>query len=150
MMLLCLRYIANREDAKDVLMEGFFNAFKNIEKFTWQGEGSLKAWLKKIMVNQCLMHLRKQHTTFVSTTDNIEQYEYNAQDAPVFESMDIKEIMKMIHVLPDGYRTIFNLYVFEEMNHREIAELLGISENTSKSQLHKARAILKKQILQTN
>lgn len=149
MMILCLRYIVDHEDAKEVLMDGFLNFFKNMDSFTYQGEGSVKAWLKKIVVNQCLMHLRKRRPLFI-TGKETEQYESAGNGENIFDCMNAKEIMSMIHALPDGYRTVFNLYFFEGMNHREIGEMLNISENTSKSQLHRARAILKEKILQTS
>ena len=149
MMILCLRYIVNKEEAKEVLMDGFLAFFKNIGKFTWLGEGSARAWLKKIVVNQCLMHLRKRNILFIGGKE-IAHFEDKDNGENAVEALNAKEIMKMVHALPDGYRTVFNLYVFEGMNHREIGEMLNISENTSKSQLHRARAILKEKILQTS
>ncbi len=149
MMVLCLRYIANPEDAKEVLMDAFLGFFRNIGSFTYQGSGSVKAWLKKIVVNQCLMHLRKQKPMF-DTTKEVTDYADKENDEDVLGQLAAKEILKLLHELPDGYRTIFNLYVFEGKNHREISELLGISENTSKSQLHRARAMLKEKIGQIN
>jgi RNA polymerase sigma-70 factor (ECF subfamily) len=145
MMIVCLRYVVNHEDAKEVLSDAFFNFFKNINAFTYLGEGSLKAWLKKITVNQCLMHLRKRQPLFINSKE-IETYEDTITNSNILDDLNIKEIMKLVQSLPDGYRTVFNLYVFEGKNHREIGEMLGISENTSKSQLHKARTILKKKI----
>lgn len=145
MMVLCLRYIANNEDAKEVLMDAFLSFFRNIGSFTYQGVGSVKAWLKKIVVNQCLMHLRKQHPAFDTNTD-ITGYVDKEVDDDTFGQLAVKEILKLVRELPDGYRMVFNLYVFEGMNHREIGEALEISENTSKSQLHRARAILKEKI----
>ena len=149
MMILCLRYVVNQEDAKEVLMDGFFNFYKNINSFTYQGEGSVKAWLKKIVVNQCLMHLRKRRSLFITGKD-VGDFENADTGENALDYLNAKEIMNMIHSLPDGYRTIFNLYFFEGMNHREIGEMLDISENTSKSQLHRARAILKEKILQAS
>jgi RNA polymerase sigma-70 factor (ECF subfamily) len=149
MMIVCLRYIVNSEDAKEALMDSFLSFFKNINGFTYQGEGSVKAWLKKIVVNRCLMHLRKRRSFFI-TGKEAEQYEHIDNGENVFDQLNAKEIMKMIHSLPDGYRTVFNLYFFEGKNHREISELLDISENTSKSQLHRARTILKEKILQAS
>lgn len=148
MMLLCLRYVRRPEDAKEVLMDGFLSFFQNIGAFTYRGEGSVKAWLKKILVNKCLSHLRKRSMMFMQAGD--ERFDDVAADENIVDHLTAKEIMQMIHALPDGYRTVFNLYVFEDMGHREIADLLGISENTSKSQLHRARALLKEKILQTS
>ncbi len=147
MMILCLRYVVDQEDAREVLMDGFFNCFKSIGNFNYLGAGSLKAWLKKIMVNQCLMHLRKRRPFFI-TSKEIDNYEDTTVSDNVVDTMTAKEIMQLVHSLPEGYRIVFNLYVFEGKNHREIGEMLNISENTSKSQLHRARAILQKQLLQ--
>ena len=147
MMILCLRYIVNHEDAKEVLLDGFMNCFKHIGSFTYQGEGSVKAWLKKIVVNQCLMYLRKKQPFFIQAKEG-EHYDSSGSDDDVLGSLGVKEIIKLVHSLPDGYRAVFNLYVFEGKNHREIGEMLSISENTSKSQLHRARTMLKEQLLQ--
>lgn len=148
-MILCLRYIVNKEEAKEVLMDGFLAFYKGIGTFTWLGDGSARAWLKKIIVNQCLMHIRKKQMVFAGSKD-INQYEDKENRENVLDALTAKEIMNMVQALPDGYRTVFNLYVFEGLNHREIGELLNISDNTSKSQLHRARAILKEKILQTS
>ena len=149
MMILCLRYVVDPEDAREVLMDGFLSFFRHINSFTYQGEGSVKAWLKKIVINQCLMHLRKRRSLFISGKE-VEHFENVDSGANIFSYLNAKEIMSMIHSLPDGYRTVFNLYFFEGLNHREIGEMLNISENTSKSQLHRARAILKEKILQAS
>lgn len=145
MMILCLRYIPQQEEAKEVLMDGFLSFFRHMDSFTYRGEGSVKAWLKRIVVNNCLMHLRKRNLSIISI--DATPYEEHATPEDALGNMAAKEIMKLLHELPDVYRTVFNLYVFEDMGHKEISELMGISENTSKSQLHRARALLKKQIL---
>jgi RNA polymerase sigma-70 factor (ECF subfamily) len=147
MMLFCLRYIPQHEDAKEVLMDSFLSFFKNMGSFTYRGEGSVKAWLKKIVLNQCLSYLRKRNPVFIAAKEG--QYEDITDSVSVLDHLNAKEIMQMIHALPDGYRMVFNLYVFEEMNHKEIGDVLGITESTSKSQLHRARALLKEKILQT-
>jgi RNA polymerase sigma-70 factor (ECF subfamily) len=148
MMLLCLRYITNGEDAKEILMDSFLGFFKNMKSFTWYGEGSVKAWLKKIVVNNCLGHLRKKNPAFIANGELPHECADDSETA--LDALNAKQILRMIHTLPDGYRAVFNLYVFEGMNHKEIAEALNISESTSKSQLHRARAILKGKILQTS
>ncbi|MCF8451364.1 MAG: sigma-70 family RNA polymerase sigma factor [Taibaiella sp.] len=148
MMILCLRYVPDAEDAKEVLMDGFLSFFKNMEQFSYQGAGSVKAWLKKIMVNCCLMNLRKRKMTFAGSGDLV-QYEDTATGEDVLDNLAAKDIMKQLQQLPDGYRMVFNLYAFEGLNHREIAELLQITEGTSKSQLHRARAMLKERIGET-
>lgn len=148
MMMVCLRYIANREDAREVLMDGFLNFFKGIGGFTYRGEGSVRAWLKKIMINQCLMHLRKRQLNFVSSETAHEKEGSN--DGNALDTLTVKEIIKTIHSLPEGCRAVFNLYVFEGMSHAEIGGLLDISESTSKSQLHRARVLLQEKLLKTS
>ncbi|XZF13961.1 RNA polymerase sigma factor [Chitinophagaceae bacterium MMS25-I14] len=147
MMILCLRYISNQHDAKEALMDGFCSCYRSINSFTWQGPGSLQAWMKRVMINQCLMRLRKNKKVFAELNDIHE----GMQDAvSAIDILSAKEIMQLVHQLPDGYRAVFNLYVFEEMTHKEIALLLDITENTSKSQLFKARQLLQKKICQLN
>lgn len=148
LMIICLRYSGNPHDAKDLLMEAMATCFKDIIGFEYRAEGSLQAWLKKITVNQCLMQLRKQRFLFRDLDDSIVGTipEENEQDA--LARLSLKEMMAWIQELPPGYRTVFNLYVFEDMGHKDIACALGISESTSKSQLYKARIILKSRITQ--
>jgi RNA polymerase sigma factor (sigma-70 family) len=146
MMILCLRYIKDSEVAKEVLMDSFFKFFRNIGSFSYLGEGSVRAWLKKITVNQCLMHVRKRPAFVIAT--EAEQINEVAIDDDVTGNMSAKDILKLVHSLPDGYKVVFNLYVFEGFNHKEIGQLLEISESTSKSQLHRAKAMLKEKILQ--
>ena len=141
MMILCLRYINSPEDAKEAMMDGFLSFFKNIGGFEYRGEGSVKAWLKKITINHCLMRLRKAHAPETAYEENV--HDQAETDGAIFGRLAAKEILALLQALPDGYRTVFNLYVFEELGHREIGDLLGISENTSKSQLHRARAMMK-------
>ncbi len=126
----CKRYARSREDAEDVLLEGFFKVFKNIEQF--KGAGSFEGWIRRIMVNESLMFLRKKHNFQLTVeVSNIEiKTEVNAEQDLIAE-----DILNMLDKLPTGYRTVFNLYVLEGYKHREIADILGISINTSKSQL---------------
>ena len=147
MMLICLRYLSRTTDAQEAMMDGFLNAFRGISGFTWNGGGSFAAWLRTIMVNQCLMHLRKRRIDFLTQSNHHEEYAATYEDA--HEALNMKDLLKMIHALPDGCRTVFNLYVFEDMTHKEIGEALNISESTSKTQLHRARALLKEKIIQT-
>jgi len=126
----CKRYIKNREDAEDVLVEGLFRALTKIDMF--KSQGSFEGWIRRIIVNQALMFLRKKNN-FKMTVEvsNIEiKSQINAEDELVAQ-----DILNLLEKLPTGYRTVFNLYVLEGYKHREIAELLGISINTSKSQL---------------
>jgi RNA polymerase sigma-70 factor, ECF subfamily len=149
LMIICLRYIKNKQDAHEVLMDSFCNCFKMIGGFQYLGSGSLQAWLKKIAVNQCLMFLRKKSIDFKELDEKIEYRLPIESTEHIIDQMSAKEIIQLIEDLPTGYRTVFNLYVFEDMPHKEIARSLNISENTSKSQLHKARMLLQKKIVQS-
>jgi RNA polymerase sigma factor (sigma-70 family) len=145
MMLVCKRYVKNSEDAEEVLLDGFTKFFKSLPSFAYQGEAALYGWLKKIMVNECLMLLRKNNV-FLTVA------EATAEDVPLEEealnNLSAKEIFNLIVQLPVGYRTVFNLYEMEGLDHKEIASMLGIAEGTSKSQLSKAKALLQKNLLQ--
>lgn len=145
MMLVCLRYLKNQQDAEEVLLDGFCKFFKNLPGFTYNGDAALHGWLKKIMVNECLMRLRKKNSFAIVT-------EASAEDVPLEEealdNLSAKEILALIVQLPVGYRTVFNLYVIEGMEHKEIVQLLGIAEGTSKSQLSKAKILLQKNLVQ--
>ncbi len=143
MLLVCCRYVKGREDAEELLLDGFYKFFTKLHSFTYQGEAALYAWLKRIMINECLMFLRKKNV-FCMVTDSV------VEDTPIREdalhSLSASEIFDLIAKLPVGYRTVFNLYIIEGMGHKEIALLTGISEGTSKSQLSKARALLQKML----
>jgi RNA polymerase sigma factor (sigma-70 family) len=145
MMLLCRRYLKNQEDAEEVLLDGFYKFFKNLQALNFHGDAALIGWLKKIMINECLMLLRKKNVFTIVT-------EAAAEDIPLEEAalndLSAKEIFDLIVQLPVGYRTVFNLHVIEGMEHKEIAALLGIAEGTSKSQLSKAKILLQKNLLQ--
>jgi RNA polymerase sigma-70 factor (ECF subfamily) len=143
--ILCLRYVTNRHDAEELLSDCFVKAFKHVNQFQYVGDGSLAAWVRKIAVNECLMSLRKKKQLVISVDEHsgIQQL---AQEDDVFQHLNVAVILKNIQKLPAGYRTVFNLFVFEDNSHKEIAEMLGISENTSKSQLFKARNMLKEML----
>ncbi len=144
---LCSRYITDKDDAKDVLQDCFVKIFMSIDSFQYRGKGSLKAWMSRIVVNHALKYLRKSvRKEALSAQADLT----SIPDIPEaqLEVADIPEhvIQEMIRRLPDGYRTIFNLFVFEDKTHKEIAALLGIKENSSASQLHRAKAMLAKWI----
>lgn len=149
MLAVCMRFTENRTEAEDLLQEGFIKIFRNIYEFNARNEGSLASWIKRIMVNTSINFLReKKHFSFI---ENIESYPSFEKTDLFFEEPEIitpdgNELMKMISELPDGYRLVFNLYVFENYGHKEIAQTLGITEGTSKSQLAKARMFLQKKI----
>jgi RNA polymerase sigma factor (sigma-70 family) len=138
----CLRYSNNTDDAQDLLQDGFIKVFKNLDKF--RGEGSFEGWLRRIFVNTSIEQFRKK-TKITTVTDKQENYiedkEWNA-----FESLAEKDIIKIVQELSPGYRQVFNMYIIEGFSHKEIGDILGISEGTSKSQLARARVILQKKI----
>lgn len=131
----CLRYSNNRENAEDVLQDGFIKVFKSIGSFS--GKGSLEGWIRRIMVNTALESHRKKGKMYAVV--DLEQA-YNLDSGyDLVSEINRDEILELIQKLPDGYRTIFNLYAIEGYSHREIGEMLKISEGTSKSQLARAR-----------
>lgn len=141
MLMLCMRYVKSLPDAEELMLNGFFSFYRTIDRFIYGGPGAIGAWLKKIMVNECLMFLRKAGTlTIVEEGYGAEATTGHGHD----EQLSAAEIFKVVMTLPDGYRTVFNLYVVEGYTHKEIGGLLGISEGTSKSQLAKAKETLQK------
>ena len=140
---ICFRYLGNRDDAHDVLSQSFLNIFNKITETDIQEEKILKAWMKKVAINQSLMELRKRKMFFVEL-DFIEEIEESSLTTD--ENLLEEDLIKLIMNLPDGYRTVFSLYVIEGYKHEEIAEKLGVSVSTSKSQLRKARLHLKQMI----
>ena len=127
---LCKRYLKKREDAEDVLVEGFFKVLTKLDQYS--GKGSFEGWIRRIMVNEALMHLRKNKN--LKMTLEINDY-YLKTMVTVEDELQAADILNLLDRLPTGYRTVFNLYVLEGYKHREIAEMLDISINTSKSQL---------------
>lgn len=144
MLLLCRRYLKSHEDAEEAMLDGFCRFFKKINSFTYKGEGAAEALLRQIMINECLMVLRKKNAFQLVSESAAEDIPF-AEEA--FSRLSAAEIFNLIVQLPLGYRTVFNLYVIEGMGHKEIAGLMKISEGTSKSQLSKAKAMLQKTLL---
>ncbi|GAB3987103.1 RNA polymerase sigma factor [Spirosoma daeguense] len=138
MLAVCTRYCANRADAEEVMLDGFMRVFEKIEQFREQG--SFEGWIRRIMVTESLMFLRrnKQWRQEISIEETTAEPDYEWADA----SLNEHDLLRIVNQLPDGYRTIFNLYAIEGYAHAEIAEMLGISEGTSKSQLSRARTLL--------
>lgn len=127
---ICRRYIKNPDHAEDVMIEGMYKVMTKIHQY--KGEGSFEGWIRRIMVNQALMELRKKHNFHLS----IENSNVEIKTAITIQNdLEAQDILNLLEKLPTGYRTVFNLYVIEGYKHREIAEELGISINTSKSQL---------------
>ncbi|MCB0667377.1 MAG: RNA polymerase sigma factor [Saprospiraceae bacterium] len=132
---ICRRYVKQLEDAEDVLLESFYKIFSNIDQY--EGKGSFEGWMKRISVNESLMFLRRKHNFNLSIDGS--HYEIEEESAGIEDQLFEQDILNVLDTLPTGYRTIFNLYVIEGFKHREIAEELGISINTSKSQLIQAK-----------
>lgn len=143
MMTVCLRYAANSSEAEDVLQEGFVKVFKKLPDFKM--EGSLEGWVRKIMVNTSLDTIRK-NKKFASDT-NLDDVGYKISNLDsATDALMAEDLLNLIQTLPDGYKTVFNLFAIEGYSHKEIADLLGVTENTSKSQYSRARAYLRTQL----
>jgi RNA polymerase sigma-70 factor (ECF subfamily) len=141
---LCCRYIKDKMEAEDILITSFTKVFDRIEQF--KGEGSFEGWMKRIVVNEALSYLRRNKSMYLEMDIEAADREI---DFDKFESqLQAEDLMKMIEALPSGYRIVFNMYAIDGYSHKEIADQLGISENTSKSQLSRARATLQKCIME--
>jgi len=143
----CMRYARNKEDAEDILQDSFIKIFKKISQF--KGEGSFEGWMRRVVVNTAL---KKYTVSRYSKEFSVEEVKDtvlpDSNDVPAFNHLTEKDILVLIHNLPDGYRIIFNLYVIEGFQHDEIANMLGIQPGTSRSQLVKARQMLQREIIQ--
>lgn len=139
---ICLRYVSDRDTAQDLLHDGFLKIFGSFDKFTWRGEGSLRAWMERVMVNTALQYLRKNDV--INQASPLEEVPevYDEPDDDDIEMIPQSVLMQFVRELPPGYRTVFNLYTFENKSHKEIALLLGINEKSSASQLFRAKSTL--------
>ena len=148
---ICMRYTAIREDAEDVMHESLIKILKGLEKFNPRFSGSFEVWIRRITVNTSINFLRErmkaQRLNGRATNDEFIVEEEGSDQSSFPEQLEPEAVIRLIGDLPDGYRTVLNLYVFENYSHKEIATELGISENTSKSQLSKARALLRKKVI---
>ncbi len=149
MFTVCFQYSKNREEAEDTFHEGFMKVFENLKHFA--NLGSLEGWIRRIMVNTAIEKYRKNARMFVVVNiDNNEDFSSHYYSDDILNQIGTKELMRLIQNLPPAYKMVFNLYVFEGLKHKKIAEQLGLSEGTSKSNLYEAKAILQKQINQSN
>lgn len=143
---LCLRYAKDRPEAEDLLQDGFIRVFSDLYQYKFNG--ALGGWIRRVMVNVALQHIRKN-----KKMSNIVELETVADDyqtdEDVFSNMGVKALTKMIQKLPPGYRAVFNMYVIEGYSHKEIAEKMGFTIGSSKSQLSKAKALLRKMLEKT-
>lgn len=139
----CSRYVVDRSAVKDILQEAFIKIFKGLDSFEYRGEGSIKAWTGRIVVNDSLKYLKgSSRVEFIDEIPDSPEEE----EEEVMPAIPPSILQEMIKQLPDGYRTVFNLFVFEKKPHKEIAALLGIKEDSSASQYFRARALLAKKI----
>ena len=140
----CRQYVKDLHHAEDLLLQGFLKVFTNLH--TFKNDGSFEGWIRRIMVNTCLSYLRKKNVIDLADED----YVFNDSATVSLENTAVDDIQKLIDQLPEGYKMVFNLYAIEGYKHTEIAEQLGISESTSKSQLFKARKLLQSNYLKMN
>jgi RNA polymerase sigma-70 factor (ECF subfamily) len=139
--MICLRYANDRMEAEDMLQEGLVNIFTQLKQYNHK-KANFSAWSNKVIVNAALQHLRKWKR--LKYNEDLDKYAYQVEsDNDIIGKIGTRELTEMVQNLPDGYRVVFNLYVIEGYKHREIAEILTISENTSKTQLLKAKKMLR-------
>ena len=143
MLAVCQRYLRNSQEAEDVLQDGFVKVFQKIVDFKM--EGSLEGWIRRIVVNTALDTIRKNKKLLNDVQVEEVQYKVSFTDHQ-FDGMDLAQLMKLIDGMPDGYRIVFNMFAIEGYSHKEIADTLGVTENTSKSQYSRARAFLRTQL----
>lgn len=145
MMSLCVRYVNDKETARDLMQDGFVKIFTKIH--TYSGEGAFGGWIRRIFVTTALEYLRsKEVMTMYMSIDNV-SHQMEAVDHTVMEQLSANELMDCIGELPPGYRTVFNMYAIEGYSHKEIAAMLGINESTSRTQFIRARYSLQKSVL---
>lgn len=149
MMAICLRYCVDRDTANDLLHDGFVKVFTQIKSF--EGKGSFEGWMRRIFVNVCVAYFRKEkqkYAIFDSAADveTLEIEKESDEDGFQINNISREEILQLIKELPDGYRTVFNLIVFENMSHKDISMMLGITENASRSQYYRAKASLQSKV----
>jgi RNA polymerase sigma factor (sigma-70 family) len=137
---ICYRYTKDEMEAEDVLVTAFTKIFERIEQF--KGEGSFEGWIRRVVVNEALTWLRRNRSMYLET--ELEAADREPDYSSISDQLEVEDLLKMIHELPTGYRMVFNLYAIDGYSHKEIADQLGISENTSKSQLSRARTHLQK------
>ncbi|WP_409014215.1 MULTISPECIES: RNA polymerase sigma factor [unclassified Arcicella] len=142
---ICFRYVHDEFEAEEIMIEGFVKVFDKINSFKL--EGSFEGWIRRIMVNESLMYMRSNKKAQFEVS--YDQILYEPEPEQFRTDLETKDLLKLIEKLPTGYKTVFNLYAIEGYSHAEIAEQLGITESTSKSQLSRARVILQNAVVQT-
>ena len=143
MLIICRRFVRNREDAEEIMMDGFYNFFEKLDDFNYESDAGVYKWIKRIMVFKCIDHMRREKSLEMVA---IEEADEITIDPEVYSTLSAETIFKLICDLPSGCRTVFNLYVMCNMSHKEIARELHISESTSKSQYAHAKKTLQKRL----
>ncbi|MGL1887081.1 MAG: sigma-70 family RNA polymerase sigma factor [Reichenbachiella sp.] len=138
MLTVCKRYVGDHSTAEEIMLIGFMKVFEKLDQF--KAEGSFQGWVRRVMVTTCLGWIRKNKSVYKEV--DVEEVEYQLGSEPASSALESEDLMKLVDALPQGYKTVFNLYAIEGYNHAEIGTMLGISENTSKSQLSRARKLL--------
>jgi RNA polymerase sigma factor (sigma-70 family) len=141
---LCYRYVRNPMEAEDILVTAFMKVFDKIDQF--KSEGSFEGWIRRIVVNEALTQLRRNRSMYLET--ELEQADREPDYDKLSDHLEAEDLLNMIQEMPAGYRIVFNMYAIDGYSHKEIAEHLGISENTSKSQLSRARTYLQKMLVE--
>ncbi len=139
---ICRRYVGNLGDAEDIMVNGFMKIYDKIDQYA--GSGNFESWMSRIMVNESLTHIRRNKNMSVEVS--IEKASYEPDYSTILDPLDAEQLLKWIDDMPVGYRTVFNLYALEGYAHKEIAEMLNITEGASKSQLSRAKACLRDKI----
>jgi RNA polymerase sigma-70 factor (ECF subfamily) len=143
---ICYRYVKDSMEAEDILVTSFMKVFDKINQF--KNEGSFEGWIRRIVVNESLTYLRRNRSMYLET--ELEQADREPDYNMLSDHLEAEDLMNMIKELPTGYRIVFNMYAIDGYSHKEIADQLGISENTSKSQLSRARTYLQKMLANTD
>ena len=138
----CLRYAGNSEEAQDILQEGFIKIFKKLD--TFRSEGSFEGWIRRIFVNTAIEHFRRKK--YLQPVTEKEESTLEGNYLSVLDNLAERDILDLVQQLSPGYRTVFNMYVVEGYTHKEIGDIMGISEGTSKSQLSRAKVILQEMV----
>lgn len=141
----CARYVKDYDQAEDVMIGAFVKVFQKIDQY--KSEGSFEGWIRRIVVNDSLTYIRRNKSMYLEV--DIEQADREPDYNNLNNHLETEDLLKLVNDLPTGYKTVFNMYAIEGFTHKEIAEKLNISENTSKSQLSRARGLLQKQLLST-
>lgn len=140
----CLRYAGNAEEAEDILQEGFIKVFKKLSSF--RGDGSFEGWIRRIFVNTAIEHFRRKR--YLQPVTEKEENSIEGNYLSVLDNLAERDILELVQKLSPGYRTVFNMYVVEGYTHKEIGDIMGISEGTSKSQLSRAKVLLQEMVKQ--